>query len=157
MNPGKVARLSAWVRSHARVVIVGWLVLLVVAMGAAHAAKNNFSNNVSLGGTGSQHATDLLTRDFPARAGDTDEIVFRASTGRVDSTSNRASVAAVLASVAHLPHVTSVASPFGSAAAHTVSSTGRIAFATITFDQRADLLPKSAVKRVIAVARSKQT
>src|SRR5579859_1613793 len=112
MNPGKVARLSAWVRSHARVVIAGWVVLLVVAMGAAHAAKNNFSNNVSLSGTGSQRATDLLARDFPARAGDTDQIVFQARDGRIDSLAGRAQVAAVLASVANLPHVTSVASPF---------------------------------------------
>jgi RND superfamily putative drug exporter len=157
MSPGLVARLSHWARVHRRMVIVGWLVLLVVAMGAAHAAKNQFSNNISLPGTGSQRAIDALGRQFPAEAGDTDQIVFHALGGRVDVPAGRAEVARVLASVARLPHVAGVAGPFGTTNTHAVSATGRIAFATVTFDERADLLPKSAVQRVIAVARARQT
>jgi RND superfamily putative drug exporter len=50
-----------------------------------------------------------------------------------------------------------VASPFDRSGARAVSANGRIAFATLTFDERADLLLKDAVKRVISVAQSRQS
>jgi RND superfamily putative drug exporter len=156
-RPGLVARLSSWVRSHQRVVIAGWVVLLVVAMGAAHAAKNNYVNNVSLSGTGSQRATSVLARQFPAQAGDTDQIVFHARRGRLTDQGLRAQVGRVVDAVEHLPHVTGVGGPFDRTGARAISADGRTAFVTLTFDERADLLPKNAVKRVISAARSRQT
>ncbi|MBV9001902.1 MAG: MMPL family transporter [Solirubrobacterales bacterium] len=48
-------------------------------------------------------------------------------------------------------------SPFSSAGAHAISADGRTGFAMIAFDERADLLPKDAVKRVISVARARQS
>src|SRR6202035_5925089 len=53
------------------------------------------------------------------------------------------------------PHVTAVISPYaGAAAGRSISASGKIAFATVVFDEKANLLPKSAPERVVKVARA---
>ncbi|HXP29154.1 MAG TPA: MMPL family transporter, partial [Solirubrobacteraceae bacterium] len=149
---GIVARVGVWAATHRRAVPLIWLVLLIGALGISGAVGTKFANNFSLPGTESQRAADLLKRDFPAQAGDSDQIVFAVRQGSVTDPAVRARVAPMLASVARLPHVTSVASPY-SAGAKTISADGKIAFATVTFDQRANILPASATERVITAAK----
>jgi RND superfamily putative drug exporter len=52
-----------------------------------------------------------------------------------------------------LPHVTAVVSPYANGS-KAISPTGTIGFATVTFNERANLLPKAAVQRVISTAES---
>ena len=73
-----------WAVGHRRTVVIGWLVLLIGALGLSGAIGTRFANNFSLPGTESQRAADLLKRDFPAQAGDSDQIVFAARQGAVD-------------------------------------------------------------------------
>ena len=137
-----------------RSVVIGWLVLLVVALGASGAVGTRFANNFSLPGTESQRAADLLARNFPAQAGDSDQIVLAVSHGAVTDAAVRARVTPMLSKVAKLPHVTGVISPYaatkGGAA---ISADGKVAFATVTFDEKANVLPASAIEKVIAVAK----
>jgi len=62
-------------------------------------------------------------------------------------------ITATLARVAALPHVTAVISPFAPGQ-HAISSDGTIAFATVNFNQQAEKLPVTAIKRVMSVAES---
>ncbi|MHB8492752.1 MAG: MMPL family transporter, partial [Solirubrobacteraceae bacterium] len=133
--------------------MTGWLVLLIAMLGASGAAGTEFSNNFSLPGTESQSAANLLKRDFPAQAGDSDQIVLAARHGVVTEAAIRSRVAPMLARVAALPHVTGVVGPYTAKGANGISPNGKVAFATVTFDKRANLLPTSAVERVIAVAK----
>jgi RND superfamily putative drug exporter len=149
---GAVANIAQWVTRHRRSVLIGWIVLLVASIGISHAVGTNFSNNFSLPGTDSQRAVDLLTRDFPAQAGDSDEIVFQTRAGQITAPAIRARITPMLAAVARLPHVTGVVSPYTSRGAHAIAANGRIAFATVNFDLRANALEKSTVQRVITVA-----
>jgi putative drug exporter of the RND superfamily len=149
---GVVARVASWAVGHRRAVLVGWLVLLIGALGASNAVGTKFANNFSLPGTDSQRAVDLLKRDFPAQAGDADQIVLAARRGAIADAAVRARVVPVLAQVAQLPHVTGVISPYTARGAQAISADGKIAFATVTFDERANVLPQSAVQRVISVA-----
>jgi RND superfamily putative drug exporter len=151
---GIVARLGGWSAAHRRTVLLGWIVLLVGANAASGAVGTNFSNSFSLSGTDSQRAVDLLKRDFPAQSGDSDQIVFRVPSGGIDSPATRARVAPLLTRIAALPHVSGVVSPYSPAGARAVSRDGQIAFATVSFDERANVLPKAAVERVISVAES---
>jgi RND superfamily putative drug exporter len=151
---GVVARVARWSAQHRRTVIFGWIALLVVTLGISGALGTKYSNNFSLGGTDSQRATDLLKRDFPAQAGDEDTIVLHARHGTVTDRAIRARVEPVLARVARLPHVTGVASPYAKGGSQAISKDRTIAFATVTFDQRANDLEKADIKRVIATAQS---
>ncbi|MFL5875838.1 MAG: MMPL family transporter [Gaiellaceae bacterium] len=137
---------------HRRRVVAVWIVLLVVSIGAAGSLKNHFDNNLTLPGTDAQRAADLLHSRFPARAGDSDQIVLEAKQGRLSDSSTRTTVLATLHAVARLPHVVGVASPY--ADQHAISSDGTIGFATVTFDERADALPTDAVKKVTTTAQA---
>src|SRR5882757_1985225 len=102
---GIVARVGGWAAAHRRLVVLGWIVALVGAFGAASAVGTNYSNSFSLKGTDSQRAVDLLKHNFPAQSGDSDQIVFRARSGSVTAPAPRASITQVLNQVARLPHV----------------------------------------------------
>ncbi len=152
-NPGFLARGAEWAVRHRRTVVIAWLVLLVGSLGLSGAIGTEYSNNFSLPGTDAQRAADLLKRDFPAQAGDSDQIVFATHSGRITEAPVRARVVPMLEAVARLPHVTGVVSPYSAKGAQEISPNGRIAFATVTFDERANLLPASATERVISVAK----
>jgi len=152
-GPGVVARLGIWASGHRRTVILGWIVLLVGASVASGAVGTNFQNSFSLPGTDSQRALNLLKRDFPAQAGDSDQIVIHSLQGDVRSPAVRARIEPMLREIATLPHVSAVTSPYSPAGSRSVSLDGRIAFATVAFNEQGNLLPKSAVDRVISVAQ----
>src|SRR5919198_4230392 len=149
-----IARVARWAGRRRRTVVIGWIALLVVSLAISGALGTKYSNNFSLGGTDSQRATDLLKRDFPAQAGDEDTIVLHARTGSVPDPAIRARVQPMLAKVARMPHVTGVVSPYAAGAKQAISRDGRIAFATVTFDQRANDLDKADIKRVISAAEA---
>jgi RND superfamily putative drug exporter len=151
----KLARFST---THRLYVILGWLALIVVVNVIAQSAGTSYSTNFTLPNSDSQRASDLLTRSFPAQAGDRDSIVFRASVpGGVRNAAVRARMTRTFNEVARLPHVGSVISPYGAQAGKAISANGQIAFATVVFDERANVLPESAVQRVITVAEKANT
>ena len=121
----------------------------------AQSAGTEYSNNFTLPNSDAQRASDLLQRSFPAQAGDRDTIVYKVSSGTVLDPAVRARMSATFAKVAKLPHVAAVISPYaGTAAGKSISANGRIAFATVVFDEKANLLPMSAAERVVQVARA---
>jgi RND superfamily putative drug exporter len=150
---GAVARTAAWTVAHPKRVVFGWVLVLILAMAASHAAGAKYVNNLSLPGTDSERARQLLAHDFRAQSGDVDQLVLHTRNGSITEPAVRARVAPVLGVIARLPHVSAVISPFSPAGARAVSRDGRTAFATVSFDERADALPKAAVERVITVAR----
>jgi hypothetical protein len=85
----EMVKLVAWSMEHRRRVIAAWIALLVVSIGAAGSLKNHFDNNLTLPGTDAQRAADLLHSRFPARAGDSDQIVFDAKHGSLSASSTR--------------------------------------------------------------------
>ncbi len=154
---GIVVRVAAAVLRHRRRAVIGWVALLIGSLAVSGALGTRFANNFSLPGTESQRAIDLLKRDFPAQAGDSDQIVFGASAGHLATPAVRAHISTMLDEVARLPHVTGVVSPFGPSGAHRISPAGTVAFATVNFDERANVLPASATERVIATAKAAAT
>jgi RND superfamily putative drug exporter len=148
-------RLARWSTTHRKYVLLGWIVLLFGVNALAQSAGTSYSNNFTLPNSGAQRAADLLQRNFPAQAGDRDTIVFKVSSGTVLGPAVRARMGATFAAVAKLPHVAAVISPYaGASAGKSISANGQIAFATVVFDEKANLLPKSAAERVVKVARA---
>ena len=146
-------KLARWTIAHRRIVVVSWIVIAVGVLAVSQAVGKRNANNFSLPNTDSQRAADLLQSRFPAQAGDADQIVFRTRTGTLSDASTRAAIAPMLVRIAKLPHVAGVVSPYDAGAA-AISKTGTIGFATIEFDQKANLLPKAAIDRVIHAAES---
>jgi RND superfamily putative drug exporter len=146
-------KLARWSTTHRKYVVLGWVALLLVVNVFAQSAGTSYSNNFTLPNSDAQRAADLLERSFPAQAGDRDTIVYKVSSGAVTSPAVRARMTAMFAQVAKLPHVSSVISPYADSG-KAISANGKIAFATVVFDEKANLLPKSAPERVVKTARA---
>jgi RND superfamily putative drug exporter len=146
-------KLTRWTIAHRRIVVVGWIIFAIGILGVSQAVGKRNANNFSLPNTDSQRAVDLLQSRFPAQAGDSDQIVFRTRSGKLTDASARAAIKPMLVRVARLPHVAGVVSPYD-AGADAVSKAGTIGFATVEFDQKANLLPKAAIDRVINTAEA---
>ncbi len=149
-----MTRLARLCVRRRRVVLAAWVLALVGAGAIASGAGTNYAADFTLPGTQTQKAADLLEREFPAQSGDVDQIVLRARTGSVTDPVIRARVERMLAQVARLPRVASVAGPYERAGRAAISRDGRIAFATLRFDGRANDLPKPAIQRVVDTARA---
>ncbi|HTZ87038.1 MAG TPA: hypothetical protein VMB05_10260, partial [Solirubrobacteraceae bacterium] len=150
-----MVKLARWSTTHRKYVVLGWVLLLVAINVLAQSAGTSYSNNFSLPNSDAQRASDLLKSSFPAQAGDRDTIVYKVDSGTVRDPAVRARMSAMFARVAKLPHVAAVISPYaGASAGKAISANGQIAFATVVFDQKANLLPKSAPERVVQVARA---
>lgn len=144
-----------------------WLVLaiwLVVAIGmnlAAQAIGNSYSNTFSLPGTNSVHALQLLeSAHLKGAAGDTDQIVFHATAGRVAD--HATAITNELTTISHLPQVSSVTSPICPSGStlltcpgyQQTSADGTIAYAVVHFSTNANALTDTNVKAVIHDAAS---
>ncbi len=148
-------KLARWSTTHRKYVLIGWIVLLLGVNVVAQSAGTSYSNNFTLPNSDAQRAADLLEHSFPAQAGDRDTIVYKVSSGTVLDPAVKARMSAMFAEVEKLPHVAAVISPYaGAAAGKSISADGKIAFATVVFNEKANLLPKSAAERVVKVARS---
>jgi putative drug exporter of the RND superfamily len=146
-------RLTRWIIAHRRLVAIGWIAVAVGVLAISSSVGTRTANNFSLPNTGSQRATDLLTTRFPAQAGDSDQIVFHVRAGKLGDPAIRSAVTATIGRVSKLPHVTAVVSPY-SAGSRAISPDGTIGFATVTFNERANQLPKAAIQGVIASAEA---
>jgi putative drug exporter of the RND superfamily len=149
---GLVARLARTVIAHRRLTLIAWVAVLVVVTIGSKAVGTREVTNLSLSGTESQSAVELLQREFPTQAGDEDQVVFKAREGQIDSPAVRAAISPVLARIARAPHVAAVTSPYSAAGADATSKDGKIAFASVAFDETANELPKASIEHVIAIA-----
>jgi RND superfamily putative drug exporter len=148
-----MVNIARWTMAHRRTVVIAWIIAAIGIFAVGSSVGKETASSFTLPGTGSQHAVNLLKSRFPSQAGDTDQIVFHASSGKLTDASDRAAIGAVLARVSGLPHVTSVVSPYA-VGQHAISGDGTIAFATVNFDQRANALPKASVNNVISTAEA---
>jgi putative drug exporter of the RND superfamily len=148
---GLFSRVTGWCVDHPRRTLLAWVVILVAAIGVSAAAGTRQATDFTLTGTDSQRAQDILDRDFPARSGDVDQIVFHSSRARITDPAISSRIAPVLARIARLPHVARITSPLAPGGG-AISRDGRTAFATVTFDQQADALTKAAAARVVSTA-----
>ncbi|MDX6671339.1 MAG: putative drug exporter of the superfamily [Solirubrobacteraceae bacterium] len=145
-------RAAQWSHDRHKLVVGIWIAAIVALSAIAAGAGGGFSDNFSLPASESQKAIDLLRSKFPAQAGDSSRIVFKANSGTLADAIHRAEVLSVVTKVRTLPSVAGVADPF--ATPGSVSRDGTIGFATLAFDQQANKLDKAQVQRVIDTARS---
>jgi RND superfamily putative drug exporter len=145
-------RFATWCTGHRKTVILGWIAALIGVGMLASAAGSDFSEEFKLPASDSQEAFDLLETKFPAQSGDTATIVFKAD-GGVESPAVEGKMDAVFAAVAKVPHVSEVASPYSGDGAAAISEDGKIAYATVQFDEPANEIGKGNIKRVSGAAQ----
>ncbi|MGC0376092.1 MMPL family transporter [Streptomyces sp. SAI-229] len=126
-------RIGRWAFRRRRLVGGVWLSVLVLAVVAAAVAPAGEEEDLSMPGTESQQAFDLLDERFPESdsQGAEARLVFRAPDGqRVTATENRAAVEDTLGSLDGGGQVASATDPYETGA---VSEDGTVAYSTITY------------------------
>ncbi len=141
--------LARWCIAHRRRVVIAWIAIAVLTTVLAGAVGRQYATNFSLPGTESQRAQNLLGQEFKTQSGDLDTIVFQTSHGTVDSPAVRQAIVPLLARVSSMPHVVGVVSPYTPRGALQISGDRRTAFATVSYDKRANLLPDATGKPVL--------
>jgi RND superfamily putative drug exporter len=148
--------VAGWAYDRRRLVLVGWIVVLVAVTVASQMVGSNYQDKFGGGSSESQRAQDLLQQRFPGRAGDTADVVVRTSPDPVTTPANEQAIQGVLSRINGLPHVVGVVSPFDQPQSQISQRDGRIAYATVQFDRQTDELPTSAIDAVIHAAQSAQ-
>ena len=74
---------------HRRLVLGAWAVALIAVAAAAVALGERTSDDLTLPGTGSTAATDLLDAKLPKEANGSNPIVLEPPTGRLTGSANR--------------------------------------------------------------------
>ncbi|MDF1604216.1 MMPL family transporter [Nocardioides sp. YIM 152315] len=145
--------LGAFCARHSLPVIAVW-VLLVVGVGAAIAGLGAQTNNdLSLPGTDSQAAKDLLEERFAPQQNGVNPIVFDVSAGKLSDDGLKQAVNESVQAMRQEPHVHSVTSPLSSAgrSAGLVADDEQTAFAPVLLDiGSGDLTPEIAQRVVDA-------
>jgi putative drug exporter of the RND superfamily len=146
--------LARWCIAHRRRVVVAWVAVAIVSTALATAVGRDYASNFSLPGTESQHAANLLTREFKEQSGDVDTIVFHVADGTIDSPTVRAEITPLLQRASTFPHVAGVISPYSPRGSVQVSPDRKTAFATVNYDKRANLLPSTTGKPLLDLVES---
>ena len=147
----KPGRLERWARfSHRRrgSVIGVWFLLLVGVIVANVMFGGTFVSEFKLPGSESQKAADLLKSNFPARSGESADLVFEAPAGITDPAAN-AKIADILAHVAAIPGIASIDSPLEQT--RLISRDGTIARAEVNWSTLAAKIKKSDYEKFIKI------
>ena len=107
-----LARLAHFATRRAWAVIVAWVVILGIAIGAFMAASAPLTNSFDIPGTASGAVTDELAKKLPDTSGGTGTVVFRTDDGSALTTEQQEQISEITASAADLDGVAAVVDPF---------------------------------------------
>src|ERR671918_478547 len=117
---------------HRRVVLVAWLAIAIAISLVANSVGRETSNNLSLPGTNSTAATDLLDAELPKQANGTNPVVLEAPQAqKLTSSSNRNAVDDTVKSLERNRYVRSATSPLSSAGKDALSKDKRIGYISV--------------------------
>jgi RND superfamily putative drug exporter len=118
-----------------RFVVLGlWLVLVVALVIAARDAGSETTNNVTLPGTGSQSATDLLSGRFPSQAYGSNPLVIATDSGKLTDSKYSKAIDSSVSNLKKTPHVTAAVSPLSDAGSGALSKDKQIGYISVALD-----------------------
>ena len=138
-------RAGGWITRHRLAVLLAWVVATALLVGLVAVVGSKTTNDLTLPGTDSQAATDILADEFPPQQNGQSPIVFSIDSGSLTDADYTKAVNASAAALAKAPHVVSAPSPFSQRGASQLSKDERIAFVPVLLDiGSADLEPEQA-------------
>jgi len=144
--------IAHWCFAHRWLVVALWLLVLVAGAAGAKVSGGTLDNTFTIPGSQSQAALDQVQRDFPAAAGTSAQLVFRATDGTtLASPANAAAVRRTLARAATAPQVAAVVSP---QAAHLLTADGKTGIATVEYRTSSGDLQNGSVTALTNLSRA---
>jgi putative drug exporter of the RND superfamily len=134
-------------------VLALWLVLAGGLIGWASAAGSDLNDDLTLPGTGSQAATDLLDQRFPSQANGMTPLVLDAPSGTAVSSSRyRDAIDDTVSTLGRDADVRTATSPLSDAGAAQVSTDGRIAYIALSLRTGPTQLTLEGAQRIVDAA-----
>ena len=149
---GALYGLARFCARHRFWILTVWLVVAVALVGVSHRLGDNTNDNLTLPGTGSQHATDALSKSFPDQANGTSPIVLHVSTGKLTDSKYASAVNQAAADVAKAPDVASVVNPLTSAGASALSKDQATGYLSVTLSVNPGQLTEDDAQAIINAA-----
>ncbi|WP_354697669.1 MMPL family transporter [Paraconexibacter sp. AEG42_29] len=145
-TPSRFVRLARVCNRHRWRTFGAWVlaVILLLVIGSSVGTKE--ISNYRLPNTESQRAYDLLNTHLPAAKGDTDQFVFKATTGTLRDGENRKAVEAALAAMKRGSDVAGVESPF--APGGQLTEDGRTGVAFLTYSESTNDLELEDLEKI---------
>ena len=149
---GALYSLARFCARRRYLVLSAWLIVTVVLVGASHQLGSNTSDNLTLPGTGSQQATDTLSRSFPDQANGSSPIVLHVGHGKLTDSQYASAVNQAAADVAKARYVASVVNPLTSQGASALSKNQATGYLSVTLSVSPGALSESDAQTIINAA-----
>src|SRR5829696_2944548 len=132
---GPLYRLGGICARHHWPVIILWVIVVIAIALAARAAGEQNSDNLSLPGTGSTRAQDLLSANLPQQANGTNPVVLEATKGKLTDSANKKAVKSTVDALKKEPGVVHAVSPLSKAGSEALSKDKKIGYISVTLDE----------------------
>jgi RND superfamily putative drug exporter len=134
------------------IVLAVWLVVAVALVAISKQMGDNTNDNLSLPGTNSQHATDILKRSFPTQANGTSPIILHASNGKLTDSKYSGAVNQAAADLAKQSDVSSVINPLTPEGASALSKDKATGYLTVGLKVSPGSLSEEQAQQIIDAA-----
>jgi RND superfamily putative drug exporter len=138
-------RLGGFCARNAKLVLAGWLVATVALVLVANGVGRETNDDLTLPGTGSTEAQNLLDKKLPAQANGSVPIVIETESGTLTSGANKTAVEDTVKSLSANENVQGAISPYSQQGAADISSDGKIAYIAVALTENSgDLTTEQA-------------
>jgi putative drug exporter of the RND superfamily len=115
-------------------IIATWLLATVALVAVGQASGDKTNDNLTLPGTGSTNATDLLQDNLPNQANGNNPVVFEARSGKLTDAAKANAVDDAVKRLRNTPHVISAVNPLGAQGEAFLSKDQTVAYVPVILD-----------------------
>ena len=149
---GPLYAIGRFCSHHHWPVIGGWIVLAVALLAFSHAAGSKTSENLTLPGTDSTKATELLEDDLPEQAYGSNPLVLEAPQGKLTESKYASAVSETAKRLNELGEVNSAVSPLSPEGAGFLSKDGSIGYIPVVLGVGPGEIDEVQAQRILDAA-----
>ena len=146
---GPLYAIGRFCSRHHWPVIAVWLAAVVALIGFSAAAGSQTSENLTLPGTGSTKATELLEENLPEQAYGSNPMAFEAPSGTLGQSKYSAAIAETTKRLTGIAGVNSAVNPLGAQGKGLVSAGGTIAYTPVFLGISPGNLTESKAQQIL--------
>src|SRR3954447_2465131 len=149
---GPLYAIGRFCSRHHWPVIAAWVVLAIVLVGIGSASGSKTSENLTLPGTGSTTATELLEDNLPEQAYGSNPLVFEAPQGKLTDPKYAQPVAEVVKRLEGLHDVNSAVSPLSREGANFLSKDQTVGYIPVVLGIGPSEIDEKQAERILGAA-----
>src|SRR5918999_2334784 len=146
---GPLYRIGGFCSRHHWPVIAVWILAAIALALGANAAGERTNDNLTLPGTGSTEAQDLLKDKLPKQAYGTNPVVLEAGSGKLTSSRNSKAIDETVKALKQEPGVTRAVSPLSQQGSAALTKDKRIGYITVTLSEGPGDLTEEDAENII--------